>query len=57
MGGPHQAGLFFRTGMPQFGRDRFQCGNVGIRIAFVQAFNVSGGEYQGTGQGIDMLLQ
>lgn len=56
MGGPYQAGLLFRTGMLQLGRDRFQCGNVGIRIAFVQAFNVSGGEYQGTGQGIDMLL-
>lgn len=57
MGGPYQAGLLFRTGMLQFGRDRFQCGNVSIRIAFGQAFNVSGGEYQGTGQGIDMLLQ
>ncbi len=57
MGGPHQARLFFRTGMSQFGRDRFQCGNIGIRIAFVLAFDVSGGKYQCAGQGIDMLLQ
>ena len=43
--------------MPQFSRDRFQCGYVGIGIDCVQAVDVSGGEYEGAGQGIDMLLQ
>ena len=57
MGGPYQTGLLFHTGMPQFGGDRFQCGNVGIGITFLLAFDVGGGEYQGAGEGIDMLLQ
>ena len=57
MGGPYQAGLLLRTGMPQFGGNRCQRGNVGIGITFLLAFDVGGGEYQGAGEGIDMLLR
>lgn len=43
--------------MPQFGGNRFQCGNVGIGITFFPAFDAGGGEYQGAGTGIDVLLR
>lgn len=43
--------------MPQFAGNRFQCGNVGIGITFLLAFDAGGGEYQGAGKGIDVLLR
>ena len=43
--------------MPQCGGNRFQCGHVGIGVTFLPAFDMGGGEYQGAGEGIDVLLR